>query len=112
MNYTYCRISVVQNQEKYHRIVAHAEKAHHLHVGGDGAGTGKLGVGVHPAHGVGHAVTGGAGGHVVRVKRAARAAAGGHGEVLLSLLNALLLIGACHRMLRSRWMAFAVFRMD
>ena len=65
----------------------------------DGGGTGELGVGVHTAHGVGHTVGSGACGHVVRVQGAARAAAGGHGEVLLALLDALLFIGACHRML-------------
>ena len=83
----------------HHGIVAHTQKAHHLHMGGDGAGTGELGVGVHPAHGVGHAVGSGAGGHVVRVQGAARAAAGGHGEVLLALLHALLLVGARHGVL-------------
>ena len=50
-----------------HGVVAHAQEAHHLHVGGDGAGTGELGVGVHPAHRIGHAVGSGAGGHVVGV---------------------------------------------
>ena len=49
----------------YHRVVANAEEAHHLDVCGNAAGAGELGVGVHAAHGVGHAVGGGAGGHVV-----------------------------------------------
>ena len=51
---------------------------------GHGGGAGELRVGMHAAHGVGHAVGGGAGGHVVRMQGAARAAAGGHGEVLLA----------------------------
>ena len=68
-------------------------------MGGHGGGAGKLRVGVHTAHGVGHAVAGGAGGHVVRMQGAAGAAAGGHGEVLLPLLDAFLLIGAGHGML-------------
>ena len=66
-----------------HGVVAGAQEAHHLHVRGDGGAACELGVGVHAAHGVGHAVAGGAGGHVVGVQRAAGAAAGGHGEVLL-----------------------------
>ena len=68
-------------------------------MGGHGGGAGELRVGVHTAHGVGHAVAGGAGGHVVRMQGAAGAAAGGHGEVLLPLLDAFLLIGAGHGML-------------
>ena len=60
-----------------HGVVAHAQEAHHLHVSGDGGRTGKLSVGVHTAHGVGHAVGSGTGGHVVGVQGAARAAAGG-----------------------------------
>ena len=70
-------------------------------MGGDGGGAGELGVGVHAAHGVGHAVAGGAGGHVVRVQGAAGAAAAGHGEVLFALLDALLLIGAGHGVLEA-----------
>ena len=31
-----------------HGVVAHAQEAHHFHMSGDGAGTGKLGIGVHP----------------------------------------------------------------
>ena len=85
----------------HHGVVAHAQEAHHLHVRGDGAGAGELRVAVHTAHGVGHAVGGGAGSHVVRVQRAAGAAAGGHGEVLLALLDALLLIGTGHRVLEA-----------
>ena len=68
---------------------------------GDGGGACELGVGVHATHGVGHAVGGGAGGHVVRVQGAARAAAGGDGEVLLALLDAFLLIGAGDGMLEA-----------
>ncbi len=63
-------------------------------MGGHGGGAGELGVGVHPAHGVGHAIASGAGGHVVGMQGPAGAAAGGDGEVLLALLDALLLVGA------------------
>ena len=77
-----------------HRVVAHAQEAHHFHVRGHGGGAGELCVGMHAAHGIGHAVGGRAGGHVVRVQGTARAAAGGDGEILLALLNALFLVGA------------------
>ena len=53
-----------------HRVVAHAEEAHHLDVRGHGGGAGELSVGMHTAHGVGHAVAGGTGGHVVRMQGA------------------------------------------
>src|SRR5699024_1648362 len=52
-------------------------------------------------HGVGHAVGSGAGSHVVRVQGTAGAAAGSHGEVLLALLNALLLVSAGNRVLEA-----------
>ena len=84
-----------------HRVVAHAEEAHHLDVRRNGAGARELRIGVHTAHGVGHAVGGGAGGHVVRVQRAARAAAGGDGKVLLALLDALFLVSAGDRVLEA-----------
>ena len=84
-----------------HRVVAHAEEAHHLHVRGHGGGAGELSVGMHTAHGVGHAVGSGTGGHVVGVQGAARAAAGGDGEILLALLDALFLIGAGDGMLEA-----------
>ena len=48
-----------------HGVVAHADQAHHLNVRGHGGGAGELGVGVHTAQGVGHAVGGRAGSHVV-----------------------------------------------
>ena len=48
-----------------HGVVAHADQAHHLNVRGHGGGTGELCVRVHTAQGVGHAVGGGAGSHVV-----------------------------------------------
>ena len=67
-----------------HRVVAHAEESHHFHVRGHGGGAGELCVGMHEAHGIGHAVGGRAGGHVVRVQGTARAAAGGDGEILLA----------------------------
>ena len=56
---------------------------------------------MHAAHGVGHAIGSRAGCHIVRVQRAARAAAGGDGEVLLALLHTLLLIGARDRVLEA-----------
>ena len=61
-----------------HGVVAHAQKAHHLDVSRDGGGTCELGVGVHTAHGIGHAVGSGTGCHVVRMQGATRAAARGH----------------------------------
>ena len=79
-----------------HRIVAHAQEAHHFHVSGDGGGAGELSVAVHTAHGIGHAVGSGAGCHVIGVQGTARAAAGGNREVLLALLDALLLISTGH----------------
>ena len=85
-----------------HRIVAHAQEAHHFYVGRHGGGTGKLSVGMHTAHGIGHAVGSGAGCHVVGMQGTARAAAGGHGEVLLALLDALLLVGAGNGMLETK----------
>ena len=84
-----------------HRVVAHAKEAHHLDVRRNGTGARELRIGVHTAPGVGHAVGGGAGGHVVRVQRAARAAAGGDGKVLLALLNALFLVSAGDRVLEA-----------
>ena len=85
-----------------HGVVAHAQEAHHFYVGRHGGGTGELGVGMHTAHGVGHAVGSGAGCHVVRMQGTARAAAGGHGEVLLALLDALFLVGAGNGMLETK----------
>ena len=61
-----------------------------------------MSVGMHTAHGIGHAVGSGASGHVVRVQSAARTAAGGHREVLLALLDALLLVGAGNGMLETK----------
>ena len=68
----------------------------------NGAGARELRVGVHAAHRVRHAVAGRAGGHVVRVERAARAAARSDGEVLLAVLDAPLLVGAGDGMLEAR----------
>ena len=50
-----------------HGVVAHAQEAHHLHMGRNRGGTGKLSVAVHPAHGVGHPVRGRTGSHVVGI---------------------------------------------
>ena len=82
-----------------HGVVTHAYKAHHFNVCGNGGGAGKLGVGVHSAHGVGHAVGGGAGCHVVRVECTAGAAAGGNGEIVPAVFNTPFLVGACNGML-------------
>ena len=84
-----------------HGVVAHAEEAHHLDVCRDGGGACELSVGVHTAHSVGHTVGGGAGGHVVGVEGTAGAAAGGNGEVLLALLDALFLVSAGNGMLEA-----------
>ena len=62
-------------------------------------GARKLGVRMHPAHGIGHTVGSGACSHVVRVQGAACAAARGNREILLALLVAFLLIGAGNRVL-------------
>ena len=67
-----------------------------------GGRTGELGVGVHTAHGVGHAVRGRAGAHVVRVQGTASAATRSDGEVLLASLDALLLVGASDGVLEAR----------
>ncbi|MPN46546.1 hypothetical protein SDC9_194135 [bioreactor metagenome] len=62
----------------------------------------ELRVGMHAAHRIGHTVGSGARRHVVWMQRATRAAAAGHGEVLLAVLDAPLLIGARHGMLEAR----------
>ena len=85
-----------------HRVVAHADESHHLDVRRNGRGARELSVGVHAAHGVGHAIAGRTGGHVVGVERTAGAAAGSDGEVLLAVLDAPLLVGARDRMLEAR----------
>ena len=85
-----------------HGVVAHADEAHHLDVRGYGGGTCELRVGVHPAHGVGHAVAGRARSHVVGVERSARAAARCNGEVLLAVFVAPLFIGARNGVLEAR----------
>ena len=85
-----------------HGVVAHADETHHVDVRRHGGRTGELGVGVHTAHGVGHAVRGRAGAHVVRVQGAASAATRSDGEVLLASLDALLLIGASDGVLETR----------
>ena len=39
-----------RNSHTDHGVVACAQEAHHFHVGGDGGGTGELGIAVHTAH--------------------------------------------------------------
>ena len=92
-----------RNGRAHHGVVAHADEAHHLNVRRHGGGACKLGVAVHPAHGVGHAIGSGAGRHVVRVQRAARAAARGNGKILLAVFNAPLFVSARNGMLETRW---------
>ena len=60
-----------------------------------------MGVRVHTAHGIGHSVGSRTSRHIVGMEGTACAAAGSDGEVFLSFLHALLLIGACHRMLET-----------
>ena len=91
-----------RNRGAYHRVVAHADEAHHLDVSGNGRGARKLRVGVHTSHGVGHAVAGRTCRHVVGVKRSAGAAARRDREVLDAVFIAPFLVGAGDRVLESR----------
>ena len=86
-----------------HRVVAHADETHHLNVCRNRGGTCRLKpcIGVHTAHGIGHAVRGRTGSHVIRMQRTACAAAGSNGEVLHAVLIAPLLVGTCNRVLES-----------
>ena len=68
---------------------------------GNGGGACELRVGMHPAHGVGHAVGRGARRHIVGMERPARAAAACHGEVLLAVLDSPFLVGAGNGMLEA-----------
>ncbi len=85
-----------------HRVVAHADEAHHVDMRGDGGAAGELRVAVHAAHGVGHAVARGAGCHVVGVQRASRTAARGDGEVFLAVLGGPLFVCAGDGVLEAR----------
>ena len=84
-----------------HRVVAHADEAHHLDVRRNGGGTGELRVAVHAAHRVGQAVGGRARRHVVRMQGTARAAARSDREVLFAVLDRPLLIGAGNQVLEA-----------
>ena len=97
-----------RNRSADHGVVAHAEEAHHLDVRRDGGGACELCIGVHTAHGVGHAVGSGACGHVVRVQGTARAAAGSDGEVLLAVLDSPLLVGTGDQMLEGGKAGYSV----
>ena len=70
-----------------HRVVAHADEAHHFDVRRHRRGACELRVAVHTAHGVGQAVGSRASRHVVRVQGAAGAAAGRHGEVFFAVFE-------------------------
>ena len=70
-------------------------------MGRDGGGTCELRITVHTTHGIGHTVGSGTSRHIVGMQGTARTAAGGHGEILLALLDALLLVGAGHGMLEA-----------
>ena len=67
----------------------------------NGGGSCELSVAVHTSHGICHTVGCRACSHIVRMKGTACAAAGSNGEVLLACLEALLLVGACDRMLEA-----------
>ena len=75
---------------------------HHLHVGRHRGGAGELSVRVHAAHRVRHAVGRGARAHVVGVEGSSSAAARGHREVLLPLVDALLSVGTRDWVLEAR----------
>ena len=85
-----------------HGVVTCADQAHHLYVCGHGGGACELRVAVHTAEGIGHAVGSGACSHVIGMQGTAGAAAGGHGEVLLAVLLAPLLVGTCNGVLEAR----------
>ena len=68
-----------------------------------GRGTCELSIRVHTAHGIGHTIGCRACCHVVGMQSTACTAAGRYGEILPSLLYALLLVGTCYRMLESGW---------
>ena len=68
---------------------------------GNGGGACELCVGVHTSHCIGHTVGSGTGRHIVGMEGTSCTAAGSYREVLLALLNALLLVGACNRMLET-----------
>ena len=85
-----------------HRVVAHADEAHHFNVSRNGRAARELRVAVHTAHRVGHAVRSRACRHVVGMQRSARAAARSNGEVFLAVLDGPFLICACNRVLEPR----------
>ena len=90
-----------RNGSADHRVVAHADQSHHFHVRGNGGGACKLGVAVHPAHGIRHAIGSGTSRHVVGMQRAACAAAGSNGEVVHAVLHCPLLVCACNEVLEA-----------
>ena len=85
----------------YHRVIAHADKTHHLNVCGNGGRACELRIGVHTTHGIGHAVRGRTCSHVVGVEGTACSAAGSDRKLLFAVLDAPLLVGACDRVLEA-----------
>ena len=84
-----------------HGVVTSADETHHFHVCRHGGGTSELGVGVHAAHGVGHAVRGRACSHVIGVEGTTCTTTRSHGEVLLTCEDAFLLVGTCDGVLEA-----------
>ena len=84
-----------------HRVVAHAEEAHHLDVRRNGAGARELRIGVHTAKCICEAIRSRTCSHVIGMQGTAGTAAGSYGEVLLALFNTLFLVCSCNRMLET-----------
>ena len=84
-----------------HRVVAHADEAHHLYVSRNGRAARELRVAVHTAHCIRHAVGSGTRSHIVRMQRSARAAARSNGEVFLAIFDRPFLVGTRNRMLET-----------
>ena len=90
-----------RNRHTNHGVVTRADETHHFDVSRDGGRACELSVAVHTTHGVGHAVGSRASRHVIGVQGSARAAARSNGEILLAVLVAPLLVGACNGVLEA-----------
>ena len=75
------------NRGTDHRVVTHTDQAHHFDVSRNAGRTGELGITMHTAHGIGHAVAGGTGSHVVRVQGTTGTAAGSDAEVFAAVFD-------------------------